>query len=339
MTLRLTWLGVANWLFEAGDTQILYNAYFSRIPQEEFYGGPIEFDHARAPRVPDKETVADVVAAVSGERGIGYVFTGHSHFDHTFDVAAVAELTGARVVGSRSTKYQALAQGIPAGQCTEVSGGEHLVLADGLEVWVVRWDHGLADVAPEISEPRELAAVPVPDPETGGLYAGALDAFPNGGGSRGYLFSWHTGETRLTWFVIDASAVGDPQRPVVVDGVDHGRPFDNLRDAMADAGIERVDLWIGPGMGLPDAEESVAGAMPLLRPRVFIPHHFDSIFAPFHDGIGPDSEFSSPAIEDTAARAGASLHVPQRYLDGWQLTGGGLAPVDTTGLRRRLGLP
>lgn len=68
---------------------------------------------------------------------------------------------------------QAQAEGLPVDRCTAVVGGERLTLSDGVVLRVIRWNHSGDPAAnPEQHNPVELAAVPRPDPVTGGLRAG-----------------------------------------------------------------------------------------------------------------------------------------------------------------------
>ena len=118
------------------------------------------------------------------------LLTGHSHWDHSFDTATWSKLTGARIIGSKTTCLQSQAEGVPAERCRAVFGRETIPLAEGVTMRVVRWNHsGDPAVNPEQHNPVELAAVPVPDPATGGLRAGVAEDFPNGGGNRGFLFT------------------------------------------------------------------------------------------------------------------------------------------------------
>ena len=94
------------------------------------------------PLVPDTAGIKRVFNALEKEKKIDYILSSHSHFDHSFDTAAWARLTGAHIIGPRSTCLQAFAQRIPESQCSIVQGGETFDLGGGLMVRVVRWHHG-----------------------------------------------------------------------------------------------------------------------------------------------------------------------------------------------------
>jgi L-ascorbate metabolism protein UlaG (beta-lactamase superfamily) len=104
--LALTYLGVAGWQIESGDTTLLVDPYFSRPALD----GPI---------VPDAEAIK--------KRSPGrarLIVVGHSHVDHLLDAPAVALATGAEILGSETTAKIALASGVPADRVITVKGGE-----------------------------------------------------------------------------------------------------------------------------------------------------------------------------------------------------------------------
>ena len=80
---------------------------------------------------PDTAAVREVFDAIGGKAAVKLLLTGHSHFDHSFDTATWAKLSGARVIGSPTTCLQMRAAGIPARRCTPVYGGEKFTLAPG----------------------------------------------------------------------------------------------------------------------------------------------------------------------------------------------------------------
>ena len=54
------------------------------------------------------------------------VVTAHSHYDHAMDAPLVAKLTGASLVGSQSTAYLGLGQGLPADKIMVAVPGKNL---------------------------------------------------------------------------------------------------------------------------------------------------------------------------------------------------------------------
>ena len=159
---QFTWMSIANWLLEVGDTRIVVNGYISRIQESDWAGtGTLGADFARAPMKPEADNVQRVIDAI-GNR-VDYILTGHSHFDHSWDTGVWAKATGAHVIGSKSTCLQLIAQDIPADQCTAIKGGERFDLGNGLAVRPIRINHsGNPETQPDLHDPRELASVPWP---------------------------------------------------------------------------------------------------------------------------------------------------------------------------------
>jgi len=172
----LTWLSISNIYYELGALRILTDGYVTRLPQSAFFGGGGGLAATRQAFKPDVDVVKRVLGALGGPASVNLLLTGHSHFDHSFDTATWSQLTGARIVGSKTTCFQAMAEDIPAARCTAVYGGERIPLAEGVTLRVVRWNHsGDSATNPEQHNPVELEAVPRRDSRTGGLRGGVAD--------------------------------------------------------------------------------------------------------------------------------------------------------------------
>lgn len=349
---RLTWMSVTNWLFEVGATRILMDGYITRIPEAAFSG--VGFATAK-PTKPDEPAIRRLLDALGDNGKIDCILTGHSHYDHSFDAAMWAKLTGARIIGSRSTCLQAAAQGVPAAQCTAVEGGEVIPLGDLVTVRVVRWNHS-GDVSTPMGRvlytPMELVKSPNVPADGEGLRPGTLQDFPNGGGARAYLFTVATKNGPVSWFYSNTGNAETFQKPAAFDKqffqtqglsldnlVSAARleaPQDNLRAAMKEAGLERVDVWIGYS-DRPLVE--VVGK--ILRPKVHIPHHWDGLFSSFFLGAPyPYASTPSAAGVETALKAQATILLPpQQYMDVYQLTTQGVTTLANEDMKRKLGLP
>jgi len=346
----LTWMSVTNWLFEAGDVRIVMDGYISRIPEAAF-AGP-SFAKA-APTKPDETSIKRLVGALGGENSIDYLFTGHSHFDHSFDTAVWAKLTGARIIGARSTCLQATAQGVPENRCTAVEGGEALSLSKHVSVRVVRWGHS-GDVSTPAGQllqaPLELIDAPTAAPEAAGLRPGTMQDFPNGGGARAYLFTVATATGPVSWLYSNTGNAKTFAHPFVVDEAffralnlplenlkitrQETSAQDNLRAAMTKAGLEGVDLWIGYSDR--DLADLVCA---VLQPRAHIPHHWDGLFSSFFAGVPFPYATVAGVDELTAllATRRVALFPPRQYMDKYQLDSSGVAPVANTTIKKRLG--
>ncbi len=103
----VTWYGVTTLLFDDGETQLLIDGFISRpsiVPI--VLRRPVGNDVARINRFLNEHQVERVAAIVAA----------HSHFDHAMDVGAIANRTGAAVLGSGSTAAIARGAGVPEAQ-------------------------------------------------------------------------------------------------------------------------------------------------------------------------------------------------------------------------------
>ncbi len=326
----ITWMSIANMYYELGPLSIVTDGYISRLPQSEFFGGGGGFAQTRKPFRPDVAAVTRVMNALGTPSKVNLLLTGHSHWDHSFDTATWSKLTGARVMGSKTTCLQAQAEGVPAERCRAVFGGEAIALGEGVTMRVVRWNHsGDPAVNPEQHNPVELTSVPVPDPATGGLRAGVAEDFPNGGGNRAFLFTV-AGPRGFSWFYNNSASAIDLHVPIVIDGVDYGAPIENLKAAMKDAKLEWVDLWIGSG-GVAVARLVV----PVLRPKTFIPVHWDGLWGAFEAGV--PKPYGDPALETFLKASGTAVMKPAQYMDKWRLDLSGVRPIPNPEVKKALG--
>src|SRR5262249_27416603 len=158
---------------------------------------------------------------------------------------------------------------------------EKIAVADGVTMRVVRWNHsGDPATNPEQHNPVELKAVPRLAPENGGLRGGVAEDFPNGGGTRGFLFTVDGAQGRFSWVYQNSGSAVDLQVPIVIDGKNYGAPLDNLKTALKDAGLQSVDLWIGTG------GQAVAKlVVPVLKPKAYLPVHWDGLYGAFQAGV------------------------------------------------------
>ena len=325
----ITWMSITNMHFSVGERQIVADGYITRLPQDLFYGGG-GVDSTRRAMKSDVAAVREVFDAIGGKSAVNLLLTGHSHFDHSFDTATWARLSGAQVIGSPTTCLQVRAAKIPARRCRPVLGGEKIALGHGVDMYVIRWNHsGDPEKNPKQHNPFELSAVPVATPD-GALRAGVAEDFPNGGGNRAYLFTVAAPAGRFSWLFQDSASAVDLRAPIVIDGKNYGAPLDNLAAALKAAGLDSVDLWIATG-GV-DVANLV---LPVLRPKAYLPVHWDGLYGAFK--AGPPQAFSDPDLARLLADSHIEFVIPTQYMDKWRLDHDGIHPVDNSAVMRALG--
>ena len=99
---RVTFMGVANLLFDDGEHSILIDGFFTRPSRAAVILGKVE---------PDPVLIHQAIARI-GMRHLDAVVVSHSHYDHAMDCGEIAKQTGAVVVGSESTANIARGYGI-----------------------------------------------------------------------------------------------------------------------------------------------------------------------------------------------------------------------------------
>ena len=327
----ITWLSITNMHFDFGAQKVLADGYITRLPQDNFFGGGGGFKNTRSPMRSDEGAVREVFDALGGKHAVTLLISGHSHWDHTFDTATWAHLSGAPIIGSPTTCFQVRARDIPARRCRPVFGGERIPVEPGVTMYVIRWNHsGDSATNPEQHDPVELTAKPTPGPG-GALRAGVAEDFPNGGGNRAYLFRVDGPRGPFSILFQDSAGAADLDKPIVVGGHDYGAPLENLRKALAAAKLESVDLWIATG-----GADIAALVLPVARPKAYLPVHWDGLFNAFKSG--PAAPFADPRLAGMLASAGVKLVVPAQYGDRWRLDASGVNTLDSDAMKHALGL-
>jgi L-ascorbate metabolism protein UlaG (beta-lactamase superfamily) len=112
--LSVTFLGVSTLLLDDGQSAILTDGFFSRPSLARVALRPIAPNSA----------VIDTCLRRSGIHRLEAVVPVHSHFDHALDSAAVAERTGAQLVGGESTANVGRGHGLPDATIVVPTPGE-----------------------------------------------------------------------------------------------------------------------------------------------------------------------------------------------------------------------
>ncbi|HEY3592879.1 MAG TPA: MBL fold metallo-hydrolase [Polyangiaceae bacterium] len=232
--LRVEWLGTAGFVVSSASTTVMIDPYLSRLPLPTL---------AASPLVPDEK----VVRARLPTR-VDAVLCGHSHFDHLLDAPLIARITGAKLVGSRTTRSFGIAAGVAPEQLVEIgpAGGETTI--GDLQIRFVSSLHAKILLG-SVPFPGEVAP-PAPKPARAWQYrmGGAYGILIRAPGATLY----HNGSADL----VDATL----------------------------AGLHADILLVGI-VGRKHASGYVPRLLRLLEPSVVVPAHHDAFFAPFEEGV------------------------------------------------------
>ena len=139
MALKATFLGVSTIWITDGWTSILTDGFFSRPSLPKVLAGRL---------APDRGRITAALERFGIER-LDAVFVAHSHYDHALDSAVVAELTGARLIGSASTLNIALGQGFSKDRFDEAVTGNPFGIG-AFRLTALPATHSSGDVAPGV---------------------------------------------------------------------------------------------------------------------------------------------------------------------------------------------
>ena len=247
---KVTFFGVSTLLFDDGKNQVMIDGFFSRLPLKTMLEGPVSTDKA----------AVDAALARGGVGKVDGLFVAHSHYDHAFDVAYVAEKTGATIHGSRSTWNIAAGGNVPESRRKIFKAGQRYGFGK-FTVIVLDGRH-----SPPITGINDDLGQTIDEP----LAQPADRRAYKEGGAYDFLIE-HEGRSIL---VIPSTNY----RPGSLDGV----KADVLFLSTATLGIQTEKFR-------EDYYENTAGR---LRPQLVIPIHWDNFFLPLSDeltGLGGTS--------------------------------------------------
>jgi L-ascorbate metabolism protein UlaG (beta-lactamase superfamily) len=142
--LRATFLGVSTILFNDGHDSLLIDGFFSRPSFFSTFVWRIDCKEKVVARCLMKAGIDDRLQAV---------LVAHSHFDHALDAPSVCRRTGAKLVGSESTRMIGKGYGLSDDQIAVVNDGEVMQLG-AFRVTFFEGLHSPGDIAPgEINGP------------------------------------------------------------------------------------------------------------------------------------------------------------------------------------------
>ena len=159
--LQATFIGVTTILFDDGSESILIDGFFTR---------PSLFSTILWKIQPNETKVVQCMEKAGIDKRLKAVFVAHSHYDHALDSPVVCRHTGAKLVGSNSTRMIGKGQGLAEDQII-VAQDLHVLKFGAFQVTVIEGIHSPGDLSPgEIVEPL-ASPCNTADFKTGGCYS------------------------------------------------------------------------------------------------------------------------------------------------------------------------
>ena len=132
--LTVSFLGVTTLLFDDGESAVMTDGFFTRPSPARTLLTPLRSDPARI----------DHALRTAGVDTLDAVACGHSHYDHALDSAAVAQRTGATLVGGESTAQLGRGARLPPDRIATVAPGEALTFG-GFTLTFLESEHSHPD--------------------------------------------------------------------------------------------------------------------------------------------------------------------------------------------------
>jgi L-ascorbate metabolism protein UlaG (beta-lactamase superfamily) len=257
-----TFLGTTSVLFQDDETAILSDGFFTRPGLIRVLFGSIFSCIA-----PDRNRVKRMLETLEVEK-IAAVFCGHSHYDHALDAPLIAQITGAKLVGSESTLNVGRGFGLTGAQMLAIRDGE-TVPFDRFRLTFIQSCHSRGDRFPGcIDKPLKPPA---------------------------RVGSWKTG---TTWSVL----IEHEGRRVLLHGSANFKPG-ALRAALRDRPADAVYLGIGTLGKQDDAfvDDYWNEVVRASCARRVIPVHWDDFFRGLDEDLRP-MRHAMDAFPDAMAR-------------------------------------
>lgn len=259
---RITWLGTAGHVIETPGATLLIDPHVTRPGFGKLLLRRLRPDDAAIRAwVPPK---------------VDAILCGHSHYDHLLDAPRIALLTGAKLVGSRSTCAFARAEGVPDAQLVCVPPEGATVKVGDAEARFVPSLHGRIFMG-RVPLPGEVLRAPrLPARAWHYKMGGAFGILVRARGVSVY----HNGSADL----VDAELAG-----------------------------ERADVLLVGLAGRQGTRDYVRRLLEALRPGLVVPTHHDAFFAPLEDGVRllPGIDLDGFAREVSALAPRATIVAPE----------------------------
>ncbi len=268
--IRVTYLGTNGYRFENGQHALLVDPYFSRVGLGAYLFRP-----------PIEPNLAKIENAAAFFANTEAILATHGHVDHLLDVPTIMEMTGARLLASRTAVDLAIAAGATPARCAVVRPGDVRQIGP----WKIR-------VLPAAHDRVFPIGIPFPGPRRGtGRPRRASD--------------WVCGQPLA--FLIETAG-----KRIYIDS--GGSPA-----LLPPNDIEPVDLAI-LGVALPDARARFSETVRRLRPRFVLPSHQDDFFRPLDRGFafGPLTDFPRVLRDDAREKLPGRL-ILLDYFQPWTL--------------------
>lgn len=121
-SIHLKYFGTAGWEITDGEITVLIDPYITRA---KLGTGPgVSDKDTRKTVLRDDIFVSDTLLIDSLITKADFILVHHSHFDHLADVPYIAKKTGAKIIGTETTRNILRGYGIPEEQLYPVKGGE-----------------------------------------------------------------------------------------------------------------------------------------------------------------------------------------------------------------------
>jgi L-ascorbate metabolism protein UlaG (beta-lactamase superfamily) len=137
-TLRATFIGVTTILFDNGSESVLIDGFFSRPSFLSLLIWNVRSDEKKVLECMEKAGIDERLMAV---------FVAHSHYDHALDAPVVCQKTGAKLVGSDSTRMIGKGRGLQDDQIEVVEDGQVLTFGP-FKVTIIEGIHSPGDLSP-----------------------------------------------------------------------------------------------------------------------------------------------------------------------------------------------
>lgn len=248
--MELTWLGTAGFQFKTGENAFLIDPYLSRNAAAR----------PQQPSVPSDITRAD------------QIFVSHGHFDHIFDIPAIASQTGSRVYCCPVAANTLKQKGLDGNQIREVRQNEYAVAFEGYRAGASFSQHVKFDRWLLI---KTLARINLRIPR----YLPLMKAYPVG-----QVLSWQ--------FEIDGKVLR------------HFGSAGSTPQELERVGRQKIDILLVPLQGHTRICDIALRYVQALKPRLVIPHHQDNFFPPIstYVDIRPFIDGVARTSPDTAIR-------------------------------------